>query len=207
MPTVSVYNINKEKVGELTLNEAIFNRPVDPHLLHRVVTMQLTNRRSGTAATKGRSEVRGGGKKPFRQKGGGRARAGTITSPLMRKGGVVFGPQPRVYQVRVPKKMKKLALRMALSSKWQSDRLLVLEDFNLDEIKTTKFCQLLDRFDLKKTLFIMDQDHLHFEKSAHNLPFVKTLRVEGLNVYDILKFEHLVLNQPSVLRLEETLSQ
>jgi large subunit ribosomal protein L4 len=207
MPTVNVYNLSKEKVGELTLNEAIFNRPVEPHLLHRVVTMQLANRRSGTAATKGRSQVRGGGKKPFRQKGGGRARAGANTSPLMRKGGVVFGPQPRVYQVKVPKKMKKLALRMALSSKWQSDRLLVLENFNLDEIKTKNFVRLLDRFDLKKTLFILEQENLHFEKSARNLPSVKTLRVEGLNVYDILKFEHLVLNQPSVMRLEETLSQ
>jgi large subunit ribosomal protein L4 len=207
MPTVNVYNLSKEKVGELTLNEEIFNRPVEPHLLHRVVTMQLTNRRSGTAATKGRSQVRGGGKKPFRQKGGGRARAGAITSPLMRKGGVVFGPQPRVYQVKVPKKMKKLALRMALSSKWQSDRLLVLENFNLEEIKTKNFCRIMERFDLKKTLFILEQENLNFEKSARNLPFVKTLRVEGLNVYDILKFEHLVLNQPSVMRLEETLSQ
>ena len=125
----------------------------------------------------------------------------------MRKGGVVFGPQPRVYQVKVPKKMKKLALRMALSSKWQSDRLLVLENFNLDEIKTKNFCRILDRFDLKKTLFILEQENLNFEKSARNVPLVKTLRVEGLNVYDILKFEHLVLNQPSVMRLEETLSQ
>jgi large subunit ribosomal protein L4 len=207
MATVNVYNLSKEKVGELTLNEAIFNRPVEPHLLHRVVTMQMANRRSGTAATKGRSQVRGGGKKPFRQKGGGRARAGANNSPLMRKGGVVFGPQPRVYQVRVPKKMKKLALRMALSSKWQSDRLLVLENFNLEEIKTKNFCRIMDRFDLKKTLFVLEQENLNFEKSVRNLPFVKTLRVEGLNVYDILKFEHLVLNQPSVMRLEETLSQ
>ena len=156
-------------------------------------------------ATKGRSQVRGGGRKPYRQKGTGRARAGTITSPLMRKGGVVFGPQPRSHEIKLPKKLKRLALKMALSNKWQSDHLVILDEYRLEEIKTKTFSQFLDRFALKKALFIVDQENRNLEKSARNLPFVKVLRVEGLNPYDVLKFDHLVLNQPSVQRIEEVL--
>jgi large subunit ribosomal protein L4 len=195
----------KEKVGEVTLPEEIFNRPVQTHLLHRAVTMQLANRRAGTVATKGRSEVRGGGRKPHRQKGSGRARAGTSTSPLMRKGGVVFGPQPRVIEVKMPKKLKRLALKMALSSKWQSDHLLILDDYRLEEIKTKPFCAFLDRFALKKVLIVTEQENETLEKSARNVPTVKVMRVEGLNTYDVLKFDHLVLNQPSLARIEEAL--
>jgi large subunit ribosomal protein L4 len=195
----------KEKVGEVTLAEDIFNRPVQTHLLHRAVTMQLANRRAGTSSTKGRSEVRGGGRKPHRQKGSGRARAGTSTSPLMRKGGVVFGPQPRVIEVKMPKKLKRLALKMALSSKWQSDHLLVLDEYRLEEIKTKPFCSFLDRFALKKVLIVTEQENETLEKSARNVPTVKVLRVEGLNTYDVLKFDHLVLNQPTVTRIEEAL--
>lgn len=205
MPTVTLFNMAQEEVGSLDLPEAIFNRPVEPHLLHRVVTMQLANRRAGTVATRGRSQVRGGGRKPYRQKGTGRARAGTNSSPLMRKGGVVFGPQPRTYEIRLPKKMKKLALKMALSSKWQSAHLLVLDEYRLEEIKTKTFAQFLDRFRLKKALFITDQENQNLEKSARNVPLVKVLRVEGLNPYDLLKFDHLVLNQPSVQRIAEAL--
>lgn len=205
MPTVNVFNMAKEKVGEVTLPEDIFNRPVETHLLHRAVTMQLANRRAGTVSTKGRSEVRGGGRKPHRQKGSGRARAGTSRSPLMRKGGVVFGPKPRVIEVKMPKKLKRLALKMALSSKWQSDHLVVLDDYRLEEIKTKPFCSFLDRFALKKVLIITEQENETLEKSARNVPTVKVLRVEGLNPYDVLKFDHLVLNQPSVTRIEEAL--
>ena len=205
MPTVNVFNMAKEKVGEVTLPEDIFNRPVETHLLHRAVTMQLANRRAGTVSTKGRSEVRGGGRKPHRQKGSGRARAGTSRSPLMRKGGVVFGPKPRTIEVRMPKKLKRLALKMALSSKWQSDHLVILDDYRLEEIKTKPFCSFLDRFALKKVLIITEQENETLEKSARNVPTVKVLRVEGLNPYDVLKFDHLVLNQPSVTRIEEAL--
>lgn len=205
MPTVNVFNMAKEKVGEVNLPEDIFNRPVQTHLLHRAVTMQLANRRAGTSSTKGRSEVRGGGRKPHRQKGSGRARAGTSTSPLMRKGGVVFGPKPRTIAVKLPKKLKRLALKMALSSKWQSDHLLILDEYRLDEIKTKHFCSFLDRFALKKVLIVTEQENETLEKSARNVPTVKVLRVEGLNTYDLLKFDHLVLSQPSVTRIEETL--
>ncbi len=205
MPTVNVFNMAKEKIGEVTLTEEIFNRPVQIHLLHRAVTMQLANRRAGTVATKGRSQVRGGGRKPHRQKGSGRARAGTSRSPLMRKGGVVFGPQPRVIEVKMPKKLKRLALKMALSSKWQSDHLFILDDYRLEEIKTKHFCGFMDRFAMKKVLIVTEQENEALEKSARNVPTVKVLRVEGLNTYDVLKFDHLVLNQPSLARIEEAL--
>ncbi len=207
MPTVTVYNLTGEKVDELVLNEDIFNREVNPHILHQMVLAFHTNRRAGTSATKDRSEVRGGGKKPFRQKGTGRARQGTSTSPLMRKGGVVFGPSPRFYEMKVNKKVKKLALKMALSAKWQGEQLMVLDHFQMDEIKTKKFSQVMSGLHLKKALIISDQENINLEKSACNINGKKVLRTGGLNVYDILKYEHLVLLKPSIPIIEEALGQ
>jgi large subunit ribosomal protein L4 len=207
MPTVTVYNLSGEKVEDLMLKEEIFNREVNPHIFHQIVSVYHTNQRAGTSSTKGRSEVRGGGRKPFRQKGTGRARQGSSTSPLMRKGGIVFGPKPRNYEMKVNKKVKKLALKMALSSKWQGAQLTVLEHFNLDEIKTKKFNQVMDRLQLKKTLIITDQENRNLEKSARNVNGVKVLRAEGMNVYDLLRYDQLVLLKPSISIIEEALGQ
>ncbi|MBI5602017.1 MAG: 50S ribosomal protein L4 [Deltaproteobacteria bacterium] len=207
MPTVTVYNLSGEKVEELFLKDEIFNREVNPHIFHHIVSVCQTNQRAGTSSTKGRSEVRGGGKKPHRQKGTGRARQGSRTSPLMRKGGIVFGPKPRTYEMKVNKKVKKLALKMALSSKWQGEQLTVLDHFQLEEIKTKKFHQVMDALHLKKTLIITDQENLNLEKSARNVNGVKVLRAKGMNVYDLLRYEHLVLLKPSIPIIEEALGQ
>lgn len=207
MPTVTVYNLSGEQVEEFFLQEEIFNREVNPHILHQMVSVLHTNQRSGTSSTKGRAEVRGGGKKPFRQKGTGRARQGTRTSPLMRKGGVVFGPAPRTYELKVNKKVKKLAMKMALSSKWQGEQLMVLDHLNLDEIKTKRFSQIMDRLHLKKTLIITDQENQNLQKSARNVNGVKVLRADGLNILDVLKYDHLVLLKPSIPIIEEALGR
>jgi len=207
MPTVTVYNLSREKVDELFLKDEIFNREVNPHILHQMVSVLKTNQRAGTSSTKDRSEVRGGGRKPFRQKGTGRARQGSRTSPLMRKGGVVFGPRPKSYEMKINKKVRKLAMQMALSSKWQGDQLMVLEHFNLDEIKTKKLYQLMDRLQLKKTLIITDQENQNLEKSARNINGVKVLRADGMNVHDILRYDHLVLLKPSIPIIEEALGR
>ncbi len=207
MPTVTVYNLSGEKVEELFLKDEIFNREVNPHIFHQIVSVCQTNQRAGTSSTKGRSEVRGGGRKPHRQKGTGRARQGSRTSPLMRKGGIVFGPKPRTYEMKINKKVKKLALKMALSSKWQGEQLTVLDHFQLEEIKTKKFHQVMDALHLKKTLIITDQENLNLEKSARNVNGVKVLRAKGMNVYDLLRYEHLVLLKPSIPIIEEALGQ
>jgi large subunit ribosomal protein L4 len=205
MPTVTVYNLSGEKVEDLVLKDEIFNREVNPHILHQVVSAVQTNHRSGTSSTKGRSEVSGGGKKPHRQKGTGRARQGTRSSPLMRGGGIIFGPHPRTFDQKVNKKVKKLAMKMALSSKWQGEQLMVLDHFNLEEIKTKFFSQAMARLQLKKALIITDQENHNLEKSARNMNGVKVLRAEGMNVFDILRYDHLVLLKPSIPIIEEAL--
>jgi large subunit ribosomal protein L4 len=164
--------------------------------------MQLSNRRSGTAAVKHRSDVRGSGKKLFRQKGTGRARRGDIKSPLLRGGGVVFGPDKRNYSYRVPKKVRKLALKMALSSKLLENELVVLDQFELDEIKTKKFAGVLKTLKLKNALIVTEKPNDNLELSARNVPNVKVLRSEGLNVYDILKYRMLVVLEPAVKNIE-----
>jgi len=155
MPVLSVYDIEKTRVAELELNDLVFGAEVNEHILYEVVKMQLAGKRQGTASTKGRSEVRGGGRKPWRQKGTGRARAGTSRSPIWRGGGVVFGPKPRDYSYKVPKKVRKAALRSALSMKVNEDRVIILRDFPMAEIKTKKFKEVLDRFELGKALFAL----------------------------------------------------
>jgi large subunit ribosomal protein L4 len=164
--------------------------------------MQLSNRRSGTAAVKHRSDVRGSGKKLFRQKGTGRARRGDIKSPLLRGGGVVFGPDKRNYSYKVPKRVRKLALKMALSSKLRENELVVLDQFELDEIKTKKIVDVLKKLKLKNALIVTEKHNDHLELSARNIPDVKVIRSEGLNVYDILKYRMLVLLEPAVKNIE-----
>lgn len=202
MAVVDVINKKAEKVSQAELKDEIYSVPVKTSVLHEVVTMQLAKRRSGTAAVKHRSDVRGSGKKLFRQKGTGRARRGDIKSPLLRGGGSVFGPDPRSYAYAVPKKVRKLALKMALSSKLQAEDLLVLDSFGLEEIKTSGFVSVLDALKLDNALIVSDKSDNTLELSSRNVPGVKVLRTDGLNVYDILKYKKLVLLESSVGAIE-----
>jgi large subunit ribosomal protein L4 len=173
--------------------------------MHDVVVMQLANRRRGTAATKTRKEVSGGGKKPFRQKGTGRARQGTSRSPLQPGGGTVFGPHPRDYSYSVPKKVRRSALRSALSVRYTGSAMKVLDKLELEAISTKNFNGIVKTFSLTKPLFVIDKKNEVIEKSARNIPFVKVLRVEGLNVYDIIRHEQLVFTLDALKRIEEVL--
>jgi large subunit ribosomal protein L4 len=202
---VEIYNTNKEKVSQVELDKKTFSGEVNPHLLYEVVKMQLASRRRGTASTKNRSSVRGGGKKPWRQKGTGRARAGTIRSPLWTGGGVVFGPLPRNYSYRVNKKAKKAALRSALSAKCKENKLFILDNFNLKEIKTKSFVTILGTLAIDDAL-IIDDANINLEKSARNVLGIKVLRPEGLNVYDILKYDSLIITQPCLEKITKSLS-
>ncbi|GLI36081.1 50S ribosomal protein L4 [Desulforhabdus amnigena] len=205
MPTVDVYNTNRDVVGQLELDDTVFGVTVKPHVMHEVVLYQLAKRRAGTAKVKGRSEVAGGGKKPWRQKGTGRARAGTSRSPVWRGGGTIHGPQPRSYDMKVPKKVRKLAVKMALSQKLIDQELTVLDQLQLERIKTKDFAAILDRFQLRKTLVVIAQPDDTVERSARNIPNVKVLRSEGLNVYDLLNYHNVLLTQETVGRIEESL--
>ena len=205
MPVTGVYDIEKNKVSEIELSDAVFGAEVNETAIYEVVKMQMASKRRGTASTKVRHEVRGGGKKPWRQKGTGRARAGTIRSPLWRGGGVVFGPHPRDYSYTVPKKVKKLALVSALSMKVKEEKVLILRDFPMDEIKTKKFKEVVDRFGWKKVLLVVDRANPVLEKSSRNLRGVKMMRSAGINVYDLLNHDHLVILEPSVRMIEEAL--
>lgn len=206
MPVVSVYDIEKNKVAEVALNDAVFGAEVNQDVIYEVVRMQMAAKRQGTHDTKERGEIRGGGKKPWRQKGTGRARVGTTRSPLWRGGGTVFGPTPRDYSFTVPKKVRRLALISALSMKVKEEKLLVLKDFPLAEVKTKRFKEVLDRFGLKKTLVVIDRADVVLEKSSRNLPDVKMMRCEGINVYDLLKYDSLVLLEPSIQKIEGALA-
>lgn len=205
MPTLTVCNSKNEQVGEIELNDEIFNVPIKSHLLHEVVNMQLAKRRSGSASTKGRSEVRGGGRKPWRQKGTGRARAGTRGSPIWRGGGVTFGPKPRDFTPKVNKKIRKQALKMALTSKCKEDQMVVLEGLDLEEIKTKAIVDLMQVFEMDSVLVVIPEGNELLEKSARNVPNTKVLRSEGLNVYDILKYRNLMLMKDAVPKIEAAL--
>ncbi len=207
MPIVDVYNIQKEIVGQIALRDDIFDVPVKIPVLHQVVLYQLAKRRAGTAKTKTRAEVSGGGRKPWRQKGTGRARAGSIRSPLWRGGGIIHGPRPRSYEMKVPKKVRRLALKMALSQKLRDAGLTVLDSLKLERISTKNFANIMKLFEWKKTLFVIPEPDEVVVKSARNIPDVKVLRWEGINVYDVLNYHHLVLTQESVRRIEEFLGQ
>jgi large subunit ribosomal protein L4 len=188
------------------LNEAIFGAKTRPHLLHQAVVMQLANRRAGSAATKSKGFVSGGGKKPWRQKGTGRARSGSIRSPIWVGGGTVFGPQPRDYSYRLPRKARREALLSALSSKNRDGKIIVVDKLVLDAPKTKLMVQALVELKVTSALIVIPQEDAKIERSARNLPKVKVLRVEGLNVYDLLRYEHLVLTDGALKLLEERLA-
>ena len=163
MTLINVYNLEAEKISEMEINDGVFNVPIKKHILHQIVVSQLSNRRRGCASTKSRSEVKGSGRKLWRQKGTGRARVGSASSPTRRGGGVTFGPSPRKYSKKTPKKIRKAALNMALSDKFTSDRIVILEDFNLEEIKTKYFVQIMKNFDVKKALIVTEAKNENLE--------------------------------------------
>ena len=193
-------------VIEPTLNEAIFGAKPRTHLLHQAVVMQLANRRTGSAATRSKGFVSGGGKKPWRQKGTGRARAGSIRSPIWVGGGTVFGPQPRDYSYRMPRTARREALLSALSLKKRENKVIVVDKFELEQAKTKLMVQALAELKVASALLVIPQADAKIERSARNLPKVKVLRVEGLNVYDLLRYEHLILTDDALKILQEKLA-
>jgi len=205
MAVVDVVDTSRNKVAQIDVSDTIFNAPVREHLFYDVVRMQLASRRSGTASTKTRSEVRGGGKKPWKQKGTGRARSGSSRSPLWRGGGTMFGPTPRSYEYAVPKKVRKLALCSALSMKHKENKMLIVDKLELQEIKTAAFVNLLRQLGFSNVLIIA-QENSNLEKSARNVPHVKVLRPEGLNVYDVLRYEQLIITQPCMEKIQGRLA-
>lgn len=188
------------------LKKEIFAVKTRPHLLHQAVVMQLANRRAGTASTKSKGRVRGGGKKPWRQKGTGRARAGSIRSPLWVGGGTIFGPQPRDYSYRMPRKARREALLSALSLKNGDGKILVVGKLELEEAKTKLMVKALQELKVESALIVISQPDEKIERSARNIPTVKVLRVEGLNVYDLVRYEHLILTEGALKLLEERLA-
>jgi large subunit ribosomal protein L4 len=206
MATFSVYDIENQKVRDIELDDRVFDAKVDPHLSHEVVRSTLASRRQGTAATKNRALVRGGGAKPWRQKGTGRARAGSRRSPLWKGGGTIFGPMPRDYSFSPPKKVRRAALKGALTLKRQEGKLILLSDFPLKDFKTRQVLEALKRFQVQDALIVTEGKHSFLERSARNIPKVEVTRCEGLTVYDILNHEHLILLDPAVQRIQEALT-
>ena len=205
MPIAGVYDIERNLMSEIELNDAVFDAEINEDVIYEVVKMQMISRRRGAASTKERGDISGGGRKPWRQKGTGRARAGTNRSPIWRGGGMVFGPRPRDYAYKVPKKMRRKALAAALTLKLRENRMVILRDFPMDEIKTKRFQEVVDRFGWGKVLFVLDKSYPVLEKSSRNIKNVKMMRSEGINVYDLLNCEHVVLLEPSVNLIEGTL--
>ncbi|MBU1194612.1 MAG: 50S ribosomal protein L4 [Proteobacteria bacterium] len=202
MAAVDVLNSAGEKVSEAQLSDDIFSIPVKTSVLHQVVRSQLVAKRSGTAASKTRGMVKGSTRKLFRQKGTGNARAGSIKSPLRKGGGVIFGPHQRSYEIKVPKKVKKLALKMALSSKVEDKTIYVIDDFKLDAVKTKNLVNVLNALNLNDTLIVSDAQDDNLALSSRNISDVKVIKSEGLNVYDILKFKNLLLVESSIQNIE-----
>ncbi len=205
MATLAVFDIGNKKVKDMELDDRIFDAEIKPTLFYDVVRMKLASQRRGTASTKNRALVRGGGAKPWRQKGTGRARAGSRRSPLWRGGGSIFGPMPKDYSVSLPKKVRRAALRAALSLKRKEGKLILLDDYPLEGIKTRQLLEVLGRFQIEDALIVTEEKHLVLERSAQNIPSVQVLRCEGVNVYDILNHDHLILVGPAVARLQGVL--
>lgn len=206
MTTLAVYNIGNEKVSDVELDDQIFNAKVNPTLFYDVVRMTMASQRKGSASTKNKALVRGGGAKPWRQKGTGRARAGSRRSPLWRGGGTIFGPMPRDYSFSLPKRMRREALRAALSLKRQEGKLILLDDFPLDRFKTKQVLEVLKRFQVEDALIVTNEKNTLLQRSARNIPNIRVLRGEDLNVYDILNHEHLILLSPVLQRIQGVLA-
>ncbi|NLP46491.1 MAG: 50S ribosomal protein L4 [Epulopiscium sp.] len=203
MAKVAVYNMNGQQVDEIELNDAVFGIEVNEPVMHSAVVQYLANNRQGTQSAKTRAEVRGGGRKPWRQKGTGRARQGSIRSPQWVGGGVVFAPKPRDYSFKLNKKVKRLALKSALSSRVQANKMIVLDELKFDEIKTKNMKNMLDQLKLDKALIVLNEKDDNVILSARNLPKVKTTFVNAMNVYDILKYDTFIATKEAVAAIEE----
>jgi large subunit ribosomal protein L4 len=203
MPTVGVFNKEGNKVADMELNESIFATEVNEYALHQVVVALLANKRQGTQSTKTRSEVRGGGIKPWRQKGTGRARQGSIRAPQWIKGGIVFAPKPRDYRVSVPKSMRKVAMKSALTSKVQENQMIILESLNFDAPKTKSMLEMLKALEANKALIITAESNEVVYKSARNIQGISVIPANNINVYDLLKYEKLIITKDAVSKIEE----
>ena len=203
MANVSVYNIEGKEVGSIELNDAVFGVEVNEHLVHMAVVNQLANNRQETQSAKTRSEVSGGGRKPWRQKGTGHARQGSTRSPQWTGGGVVFAPKPRDYSFKMNKKEKRIALLSALSSKVADNKIVVLDAFNLDEVKTKKFAEVMSNLKVDKALVVIEGENKNVVLSGRNIPTVKVSATNEINTYDVLKYETLVVTKAAVEKLEE----
>lgn len=203
MANVSVYNMEGKVVGSIELNDAVFGVEVNEHLVHLAVVQQLANKRQGTQSAKTRAEVSGGGRKPWRQKGTGHARQGSTRAPQWKGGGVVFAPKPRDYSFKLNRKEKRLALKSALSSRVADNKIVVLDELKLDEIKTKKMAAVLDNLNVSKALVVLGEKNDNVILSARNLPTVRTALPNSINVYDILKYDTLVLTKDAVAKIEE----
>ena len=203
MANVSVYNIEGNQVGEMELSDAVFGVEINEHLVHMAVVNHLAAKRQGTQSAKTRSEVSGGGKKPWRQKGTGHARQGSTRAPQWTGGGVVFAPKPRDYSFKLNKKEKRAALKSALTSRVVENKIIVLDAFNMDEIKTKKFKAVMDALKVSKALVVVGRDNKNVVLSARNIPSVKTASTATINVYDILKYDTLVITQDAVATITE----
>jgi large subunit ribosomal protein L4 len=206
MTTLAVYDIGNQKVSDMELDDRVFDAEVKSDLFYDVVRMQLASKRQGSATTKNRALVRGGGAKPWRQKGTGRARAGSRRSPLWRGGGTIFGPMPRDYSFTLPKKEKRAALRAALSLKRQEGKLILLDGFPLEGFKTRQVLEVLRRLQVDDALIVTGEKNPFLERSSRNIPKVEVLPYEGLNVYDILNHEHLILLSPVIEKIQGVLT-
>lgn len=203
MANVAVYNIEGKEVGTIDLNDAIFGVEVNEHLVHMAVVQQLANKRQGTQKAKTRSEVRGGGRKPWRQKGTGHARQGSTRAPQWTGGGVVFAPTPRDYSFKLNKKEKRAALKSALTSRVEEKKFIVLDEINFGEIKTKNFQNVLNNLNVAKALVVLEDGNKNAELSARNIPSVKTARTNTINVYDILKYNTVIATKAAVETIEE----
>lgn len=203
MANVAIYNMKGEEVGSLELSDAVFGAKINEHLVHMSVVQYLANKRQGTQKAKTRSEVRGGGRKPWRQKGTGHARQGSIRAPQWKGGGVVFAPTPRDYSFKLNKKEKRAALKSVLTSKVNDSKFIVLDELKLDEIKTKKFREVMENLKVNKALVILDEKDENVIMSARNLPAIKTALTNTINVYDILKYDTVVVTKDAVATIEE----
>ena len=203
MANVSVYNIEGKEVGSIELNDAVFGVEINEHLVHMAVVNQLTNNRQGTQSAKTRSEVSGGGRKPWRQKGTGHARQGSTRAPQWTGGGIVFAPKPRDYSFKMNKKEKKLALLSALTSKVADNKIVVLDEFKLDEIKTKKFAEVMNNLKVSKALVVLEGENKNVVLSGRNIPTVKVSATNEINTYDVLKYDTLVVTKAAVEKLQE----
>jgi len=206
MATIDVYNLERTKVDEMNLSDEVFNTDVREYLIHEAVKIQLANRRAGTVKVKTRSEVSGGGRKPFKQKGTGGARQGCIRAPHYPGGGVAFGPKPKVYNLSMNKKARKAAIKSVLSLFYKGNKLTVVNNFDLESISTKSFVSVLDRFELNKTLLVIDSENRNLVLSARNIKNVKVLYADSINIFDMMKYQSVMISQSAVRKVEGVLT-